>query len=167
MPDDVRGWITRQAQENPKWGTKKIRAEMVDWLEKRHPNYPVSGLDAVRKAVSTARGVKSSLDDPWSLGACEEHTILHDATADLLAIWKRSIIGGAKFTIRQAIWAARLKHAVPGTPTRSRLEELRHWAVAYAADARVAEALGETLDTSFLDSNLAFRLLERFPPRMS
>ena len=157
IPVDLRKWIIRKAQDLPPRKPAEIHAEMVDWLTATYPNFAVPGLDAVRKIVNNARRVKSQFDDPWSLGACESFNIPQDATADLLAIWKRSIIGDTTFTIRQAIWAARLRQAVSDTPTSSRLEELRYWAAAYAADQRVAEALKTPLDTRELDSNLVFR----------
>ena len=157
IPDDLRNWITQGAQEYPDRKPPEIHEEMLDWLKKFHPGFPVPGLDAVRKVVTNARRVKSQLDDPWSLGSCESFNIPQDATADLLAIWKRCIIGDVSFTVRQAIWAARLRRAVSATPTGSKLEELYHYAVSYAAHQRVAEALGKPFDTRFLDSNLAFR----------
>ena len=156
IPDDLRSWITHKAQQHPAWKPAAIHTEMVDWLEATHPNYSVPGHDSVRKIANNARKLKSQLDDPWSLGACESFNIPHDAVPDLLEIWKRCIIGATTFTIRQAIWVARLRWVVPVTPDKSRLAELRHWAVAYAAEQRAAEALGKPLDTGSLDSNFVF-----------
>jgi hypothetical protein len=156
IPDNLRNWITQQAQLHSKWTVSKIQSEMASWIRVNHPSYAVPQYDAVQKAARKARNVKSPLEELWSLGIGESFGISADATADLLAIWRRSIIGGTTFTIRQAIWAARIRGAVQVLPPKNRVEEIYGWAAAYAANHRVAEVLGKPIDTSFLDSNLAF-----------
>jgi len=156
IPDDLRAEITWEAQRYPLLKWDQIRELTREWIWKHRSSYSLPGESSFRKIVNAAKKDKSPLENPWSLGMSEAFDIPDDATADLMALLKRSIVGDTTFTIRQAIWAARLRGTISETPTKPRLKELRYWAGAYAADERVAHALEQPLDTRELDSSLAF-----------
>jgi len=91
------------------------------------------------------------------MGNCKTYNITPDSIPDLLEIFRLSQIGGTTFTIRQAIWADRLHHAMSTHPNGDRCEELHRWAVKYASEERISQVLEKQMDTRTLDSELAFR----------
>ena len=151
----VRRLITRVAQDHPRLYAKEVLENVRPQLDKWRERQP--GLSAAQKIMTSARKVKDPRDQPWNLALGFRFGVPAEATADLLAIWKGSIIGGTVFTVRQAIWAARLRGAISETSEAGHIWQLYYWASNYAADERGAEALEEEFDTTHLDWNLAFK----------
>ena len=102
-----------------------------------------------------------SLDDPWSLGTVSKskYRIPSEAVRYVLAAWEHTMVRGWGFTIRQALWVARLWNLI------NRFVELRGgmamgehwhaWATLYAARERAASVDGKIPDTTDLDAALA------------
>ncbi len=132
------------------------RPEILSWLP---------GIRRTQELVSKARPnqrEEGTLDAPWSM-ACLASTkpikltlldavLLAHATGRLLEIYRRCLIVGQRFTIRQAIWAARLADALP----QADFSPLHSLAYRYASREKTALALDQPMDTSDLDAELAF-----------
>lgn len=85
-------------------------------------------------------------DDPWSLGESRKRRISPEADRDLLKLWRFCVIVGRTFTIREAIWASRLR--AMGVP----FEQLLYKAYLYARKERFSK----TENTRDLDAQMAF-----------
>jgi hypothetical protein len=92
-------------------------------------------------------------DDPWNLGI-HHPDIPPDATGDLLAVLKLSVALGRKFTVRQAIWASKLRSALQGEPPGL----LLLWSTLYERRDRTVARAGRELDTTVLDAELSHQV---------
>lgn len=147
--------VLRKAKAELKKRTKEQdRPEILKW----------PGIRRTQDLVSKARGdqrEEGTLDAPWSMAlfllppdeiAQSDRVLLAHAAGRLLEIYRRCLIVGQRFTVRQAIWAARLADALP----KADFSPLHSWAYMYASREKTALALGQPMDTSDLDANLAF-----------
>ena len=107
--------------------------------------------DTLLKMISSVRR-PTSLEEPWSLGVSPPE-IPHEATGDLLAVYKFCLAADWKFSIREARWVARLRSALPGGNPALLLE----YAVLYSRRERAAQKSRRPVDTSDLDTEIAFQ----------
>lgn len=157
ITDRVRRLIARVYLQNPDWRAKEIRLEVNDRLLKENPQLPPDwpGLSSIQKELANMRKRESErsleqreLDRPWSIGTLVDYPIPADAIPKLLGI--RAILTEVKswgwgFTIRQALWAARLHRVVEG------VGDLFCLAIIYAWEERICEFTGTKMDTSDYD----------------
>lgn len=138
-PDRTASW--RQIQDRVR---QRLRREGLD--------YSAPGERAIQKIAKEARGDKGvTLDDPWFL-AYRSPLLPPESTGDLLRVWRLCLMEDRVFTVREAIWVARLRSLFP--PTETGL--LRQWAVIYARYDRSYEGEGPKR-TPDLDAELAFQ----------
>ncbi len=149
----------------------KAKKELIDrqtsaqdrqWMQSKFPS-DRKVQDLVSKARNFERD-EDALDAPWSMAcldsssplrieiATSDRVLLAHSAGRLLEIYRRCLIVGQRFTVRQAIWAARLAAALP----KADFSPLHSWAYMYASREKTALALGQPMDTSDLDANLAF-----------
>lgn len=160
----------------PAFTAKEVLNELHKQSGKRWP-----GLSAVQKKLQSIRkrqrekeeelgGKDRGLDAHWSLGVLirpgkpsEVNTnrweMPPEANSDLLKIWKQCVIAGRPFTVREAMWAVRLRGILPGD-----LKLLPYFAFAYAMREKVCELLGEEETyTTDLDAGLEFLVRSGHP----
>ena len=92
-------------------------------------------------------------DEPWHMGLSHPD-ITPEATGDLMELLRLSIALGRKFTVRQAIWACKIRSAVSG-------EQLYLWSTFYERVDRTAAGAKVIPDMSNLDAQMAFKVWER------
>ena len=123
-------------------------------------------LPGLRKVQELLKGPRQrakeeqEVDKPWSLGAAHSE-IPDDATGALLRVLRFALVLGFRFSVRHAIWAARLRwvdraggDAVTGEVRSPGI--LYGEALAYARRERVGDLTGQPLlDTRDLDARLA------------
>ena len=118
---------------------------------------PLPQDDWFRKTVAAARKNRDpDLDAPWSMAAFvtspafrAEVPHAYDATGDLLALWRMTLLAGAPFTVRHAIWVVRLRAAL----TDFELMWLYDNARQYSARERAGF---DKLGSGDLDAGIAF-----------
>lgn len=148
----VKSYLEEASRNDQNATGKQIRERVLERLHSEGLKMDVPGVRKIQDIAKEARGKRGiQLDDAWSL-AVRIIWIPPDATGDLLAVWKYCLTAGRKFTIREAIWVARLRSALPAADPQ-RLYEV---AVAYARLERAYE--GKDLKPSTdLDAELAFQ----------
>ena len=124
----------------------------------------IPGQDWFRKEVADARRKRDpDLDAPWSMAAFVTSPSFisqaaHDATGDLLTLWRMASLMDEPFTVRHAIWAVRLRGAFKDLG----FGQLYRFARQYAARERSGLAEVGSAD---IDADLAFRSM--MTPRWS
>ena len=91
-------------------------------------------------------------DEPWHMGLSHPD-VTPEATGDLMELLRLSIALGRKFTVRQAIWACKIRSAVSG-------EQLYLWSTFYERVDRTAAGAKVIPDMSKLDAQMAFKVWE-------
>ena len=144
----------------------QVHQRVLEIQSRRNRPVPLPSLRSVQLALTKARpglGLKKDVDRPWSLGSSADYGLSPEATQDLLDLQMWCILTGRTLTIRQAIWADRLrtvcfrKEDIPilldgGT------HGLYRWAYRYALRERASRALDlPSIDTSDLDGELISR----------
>lgn len=133
---------TQAADKGEVLPAKMVHVELENRLKKRaRPGEPVPALPSLRKVQlvlteARKRDEPQDIDGPWSLGLSAKFNIPDDANGDLLKIWKRCLVVGYRFTIREAQWAARLR----SLPLKGML---LFWAREYALRERASALVGE------------------------
>ena len=153
VPFEVKSFIAEVAESQPTWQTWQLRKYAERHFDGKGLHVP--GPDSVRKIAKTARAFKEKEDEPWSIGV-SGLDIGPDAVKDVLAIWNRTFIVGASFTVRQARWVSRLRGVVSGHTEDERIKKLGEWASLYAGREKAQTALEKPADTSDMDAVLAF-----------
>lgn len=150
----VKDLIEEEARADRTATAVDIAGKVERRLRQARIEHPVPKLRAIQVIVKAAREIPGiTPNDPWSLGV-RMPQIPPDATGDLLALWKASLKLGQIFTVRQAMWAVRLRAALRQTTG----EELLHWATLYSRRDIEAEQQGRPLaSTRDLDAELAFQ----------
>lgn len=164
ITDKVRRVIAEIYLEHPDCRAKEIRDRVEARLHKQNlrskPGWP--GISAVQKELTKIRAnldkrppeVKE-LDKPFSLGTLVKYPIPPEALPTVLEAWAHYRKGTTNFTIREALWFARLSGALSlfekvGDKDRS-LANLVIW---YAIRESAYEAIGEDIDTTDLDTGV-------------
>ena len=113
------------------------------------------GLSAIQKRLTKIRtkdkqdkAAKKEIDAAWCLGSLIKYPIVPDALPSVLSVWKQRQAEEWPFTVREALWVARL-HSLFTNP-----KDNWGFAVWYAARERAYEVLGKVPDTSDLDAQL-------------
>jgi hypothetical protein len=147
-------------RSNPDLSGAKIRKA----LEKIYPESKyIPKKRTVEKIIHDNRNIwgnntPSPLDQPWSIGLCEEYKIPADIIPTLIECEK---IESKKFTVREAQWVAKLKPVVYEMvkrefPKDSPLGYLIMIAYQYSHKEKISELTNEKLDTTELDDDIFF-----------
>ena len=136
----------------------EIRDEVARIFEGEDEYIP--GPDAIGKIARKARNFKEHEDQDWSIGA-SGYAVSPEALPTVLAVWRRCVIKGSRFTVRQAKWVGRLRDLKLSNAGEDHIEELYVWSGLYAGREKVNLALSKPekqprLDTSDMDALLAF-----------
>ena len=92
-------------------------------------------------------------DEPWHMGLSHPD-ITPEAIGDLMELLRLSIALGRKFTVRQAIWACKIRSALSGEPP----SQLYLWSTFYERVDRTAAGAKMVPDMSDLDAEMAFKV---------
>jgi hypothetical protein len=92
-------------------------------------------------------------DEPWHMGLSHPD-ITPEATGDLMELLRLSIALGRKFTVRQAIWACKIRSAFSGESP----SHLYIWSTFYERVDRTAAGTNVVPDMSTLDAEIAFKV---------
>ena len=172
VKSEVKLKIKEITRDNQNYRAKEIMQEAIDFF--KDTSYFVPGVSEVGKLAKEERDSHNPKDNPWSVGECRQYEIAPEAMQDLLELWRRCTIGGGKFSNRQAIWAAKIRSAIPVMPgllpvppigmylppdlDRLRIETLYRYATLYADMEWAAQTLNvENFDTRPIDVLIAFR----------
>ena len=143
----VRQLIVRQAIKDIDIPRIEVAQNIRRLLEGMRADVPTAS--TILRLISWARQKAPKPDDLWSIGASLQYGIPMEATGDLLEIWKRCIVLGRKFTVREAKWAATLRSAIDFT-------ELLRYAAVYALEEKAADTVSMSMNTTELDLYLCF-----------
>lgn len=176
-PDWIETEIVRIYQTSMKSGillsAKEVRAQLAHLLEDEPKEYLLPGIRKVQKTLKEARKgeeeskklAKYDIDGPWNLAASGYFNIPPEANGDILKINRWCIVVGWPFSIREAMWVARLRSVRPiwlerlKNPTFPNSDDrwlsyLLNQACKYAAEERACDALGQKIDSTYLDAIL-------------
>tara|TARA_R100000049_G_C1930658_1_gene74648 strand:+ start:470 stop:1234 length:765 start_codon:yes stop_codon:yes gene_type:complete len=111
ITDEVRRLITKIYVEHTDWQAKEVQSELNHLLNSKWP-----GLSAVQKALTKIRKKdderspeSKELDGPWSTASMVRYPIPPEALPSVLKAWACAREKyNHPFTIREALWAARL-----------------------------------------------------------
>lgn len=156
---DVRLRIAAVYLENPNWRAKEIQHEVNSQLRKENPRLETDwpGLSAVQKELTKIRKghvkVKQrGLDEPFSLASLAKYNIPPEAVPVIMWVYRKRLREEEiHFTIRQALWIARL-HTFFNPAT-----DVEDWAFVYALREELCEILGAPFFTRDLDVEMMSR----------
>ena len=111
IPDDWRRYIMEQALRES-YKPRMLLADQIlkQMQESRDVRNNLPETESIAKLISRARNhPKSPLDEPWSLGCLAEYDIPPDALPIVMLIYENRLAEEEQhFTIREALWIARL-----------------------------------------------------------
>ena len=157
----VRGYIAEEARADYHATAARLAAQVRRRLRRKGMDKPLPKERTIQSIARSARLALPSIDDPWS-PSVNDSRIPSDATSDLLAVWKASLIKDQRFSIRTAIWAARVRFAFKPTSPQdllpwSDLERILYCSSLYADREKSAEQDQKPINTADLDAELAFQ----------
>lgn len=135
-----------------------VHETFVAQQSKRLVSVTLPSLRGVQAILTKARPEIEKVrevDQPWSLGASEQHEIPPEASSDLLEVWKIRLATGHLFSIREAKWVARLRDVVQDKVV------LGFWAELYALREQTCDILLIAPETSDLDASLVMTAWEQ------
>ncbi len=153
---------------DPKVTAKEVRAEVETRLKQRYegkefpPDWP--GVSAVGKVITKihkeeGQAAYDPLDTPWSLGCLAKHEISAEALPAVMRVYEERLRTKEQyFTIREAMWVARLYRLVDDTTL------LDQWASVYAVRNQVTSVLELPIETRDLDTGLMSHTDQISPP---
>lgn len=157
----VRSYIVEEARADNHATAARLAAQVRRRLRRKGMDKPLPKERTIQSIAKSARLAEPSIDDPWSPSVYDSR-IPSDATLDLLAVWKASLIKDQGFSIRMAIRAARIRFAFkPASPQDllpwSDLERILYCSGLYADREKSAEHDQKPINTADLDAELAFQ----------
>jgi len=162
IPDDWRRYIMERAIKEPYKPRMLLADEILEQMKtSRDVRDRLPEKESIAKIISTALTHKNMLDEPWALAESTNpiNNIPPEATHVLLHVWKLCLALGYTLTIREAQWIARIRTAIPLSP--SRLGKLFYYAHEYAIRERVSAISKKAFDTRDLDAELIMGDRER------
>lgn len=158
LTDEVERLIARVCMEHPEWLAKpqKIQQEVIRQLPYRlkvwgGPNWPGKSviqdrLKKIRPKFENRPPEVEQLDAPWSLGYLAKYDMSPDALPIVMRIYRGRLRQEEQhFTIREALWIARL-HKIIDDPI-----VLERFASAYALRDQIDWILNSPVYTRSLD----------------
>jgi len=152
VTDAVLALIARVYQKYPKWKAPIVREEVIYLLHKDNPKLPPGwpSLSTVQKVLALIRKNRPAdpKDKPWSLASLAEYEIPPEAMPMVMSVYKKRLAEKdelTKFTIREALWIARLYNIIEPK------DLVYDWAFLYAGEEWVCEFLGKPFDNTKLD----------------
>ena len=160
VDDLVRGYIAEEARADNHATAARLAAQVQRRLRRRGMDNPLPKERTIQSIAKSARLAVPSTNDPWS-PSVNDSRIPSDATLDLLAVWKASLIKDQGFSIRTAIWAARVRFAFKPAPPQplewSDVERILYCSGLYVDREKSAEHDLKPINTADLDAELAFQ----------
>lgn len=161
VDDLVRGYIAEEARADNHATAAGLAAHVRRRLRRKGMDKPLPKERTIQSIAKSARLAVGSIDGPWS-PSVNDSRIPSDATLDLLAVWKASLIEDQGFSIRTAIWAARVRFAFkPASPQDPLpwpdLQRILYCSGLYADREKSAEHDQNPINTADLDAELAFQ----------
>lgn len=150
--------ISRLALLTPTVTAPEIHVEVTPFAEEH--GFYLGKVDTTRRIMQRARAAQGPEDNPWSLAASSTLTdslISVEALPSVLSVWRWHLVGGTRFTIRQAKWSARLRGVVGFVPIGYRDLQLAKLAHDYASEEMGSAATRQQFTTGQLDVDLAYR----------
>ncbi len=154
VEQEIRAKYSEAKDEGTDLTAPQLRAYLKEVLKGKGLVHLWPSLRKVQLVLTKARAtyptiIEQGLDAEWSLAASKQHRIPPEADKDLLKIWRFCRIVGRRFTIREAIWASRLRGLVP-------FERLLSKSYLYARKERFSE----NRETHALDAGITFADLD-------
>jgi len=162
---EIKRFVAEKALEDRDKIPKQLALELIPLIKKRGCKAPPE-TSTLGKWILAARRHPLPLDLPFSLSTLVEveYPIPPEALPMVLRVWAKRLeeakpdedgfSSQMTFTIRDALWVSRLSHLSKDP------EEIWGYAFWYSVRERAYEAIGETIDTSDLDTEL----LKNFKP---
>ncbi len=152
----VRALIQEEALKDRKARSSQVMARVRRQQKLERNSDPLPRDRAVQKIMQEARKKDvDPLDDPWSLGN-QPKSFTSEDTAFLLDLARERWHLGRHFTVREAIWACRLRHIAQRLWPEWMPEAALAEAEVYARREAEWEAAHVQLFTMDLDAELAF-----------
>ncbi|MBI4332921.1 MAG: hypothetical protein HY673_16760 [Chloroflexi bacterium] len=150
IEQEIRATWSEAKDEGRDLTARELRENLKDLLKSKELVHLLPSLRKVQLVLTKARAdypkiVAQGLDTEWSLAASKKHRIPPEADGDLLRIWRFCRVVGRRFTIREALWASRLRQLVP-------LGQLLSQALDYSR----RERFSDNFQTADLDARIAF-----------
>jgi hypothetical protein len=127
---------------------------------------PVPGKETLERMISAIRNRAAAEEDgPWHVGTLVRHPMPSEALSTVLRAWADALQQDRPFTIREALWVARLFHifkeAGPVDDIRLLTEIARDYAMAERVDSLTEESADNRrpVRLHWIDDARLFRLL--------
>ncbi|HEY33142.1 MAG TPA: hypothetical protein G4O10_08570 [Dehalococcoidia bacterium] len=148
ITEEVKSLIASVYLKHKKWYAWEIQGEVNRILKGDGP-----GISAVQKQLTKLRKADEEsdklLEEPWDNGAMTRYSIPPEALPDIMRVWKQQLNWFNTFTVRQAIWVARLYRLIPDDSVL-----LASWSELYAITEHASNLAGVKLSTEVFDAAL-------------
>ena len=148
IPDDWKRYIMERALTEVNTPRMLLTDEILEQMKQsRDVKDKLPERESIAKLISRARNHSASpLDAPFSLASLAEYDIPPEAMPAIMWVYKKMFRESPQyFTIRQALWVARLYSIIESS------DMVREWADVYAFREQVCWILGEPFFTRGLD----------------
>lgn len=148
VTEEVRSLIASVFLQHRKWHAWEIQEEVNHTLKGNGP-----GISAIQKQLTKLRKAYEEsdreLEEPWDNSAMARYSISPEALPEIMRVWKHRLNWFNVFSIRQAMWVARLYRLIPDD-----LVGLAHWSELYATTECAVNLAGGKLNTEVFDAAL-------------
>ncbi|MCP4607536.1 MAG: hypothetical protein GY845_02310 [Planctomycetes bacterium] len=150
ISDEIWEIVAGIHDENPGWTAIQVEEEVKKRCGGQGPGHSAIGKKLKKLRAQREEEDKDVAETEWSIGASVSHGIPPEESENLIKIWRRCLVLGRCFTIREAQWVARLRGLVDDSYLLYRAKQ-------YAKRERTCKILKyKRIDTRDLDAILAF-----------